>query len=164
MEDKPCPSDPRPNVARRNFWVNAVTALVFCALLGTSVLLEWVLPGGHGRDIAWLGSTRHFWGEVHFWLGVGLLALIVTHIVLHAQWVASCWRRSIGTLRSPLSWLLLGIGVTLILLPVLVPHQHLGGQRGREWHGEQASERADPGHPRWHGRCGAGRCLRASSD
>jgi hypothetical protein len=126
MEDTPCPSDPRPNVARRNFWVNAVTALVFCAILGTSVLLEWVLPAGHGHDIEWLGYTRHFWGEVHFWLGVGLLALTVTHVVLHAQWVASCWRRSIGTLRSPLSWLLLGVGVTLILLPVLVPHQHLG--------------------------------------
>jgi hypothetical protein len=139
--------------------VNAVTALVFCALLGTSILLEWVLPAGHGHDIEWLGHARHFWGEVHFWLGVGLLGLIVTHVVLHARWVASCWRRSIGTVRSPLSWLPLGVGVTLILLPVFVPHQHLGAERRPEWHGEQASERAEPDHPRWHGRCGPGRCL-----
>jgi hypothetical protein len=144
--------------------VNAVTALVFCALLGTSILLEWVLPAGHGRDIEWLGYTRHIWGEVHFWLGVGLLALIVTHVVLHSQWVASCWRRSIGTLRSPLSWLLLGAGVTLLLLPILVPHQHLGAERRPEGRGEQALERAEPGHSQWHGRCGAGRCPHGLSE
>jgi len=156
MQDLPCPNDARPDVAKRNFWVNAATALVFCAALGTSILLKWILPGGHGHGIEWLGHTRHFWGEVHFWLGVALLGLVATHLVLHAKWVASCWRRMVGTLRSPLSWLLLGLGSTLILLPLLVPRQHSGGHGQPAWHGEEASEHVSPSHPRWHGR-GAGR-------
>jgi len=145
MENTPCTSDTRPNVARRNFLVNATTAMVLCAMIGTGILLEWVLPRGRGQGhglVLWLGQSRHTWAEVHFWLASSLVALLVLHVVLHARWVALCWRRFIGTLRSPLSWLLLGVGIALLLLPIVLPHEHIGGDdqpqgRGRGFSNEE---------------------------
>lgn len=44
--------------------------------------------GGEGCDGAsFLGLTRHQWGDVHFWIALSLIALLVVHLVLHWRWV-----------------------------------------------------------------------------
>ena len=96
----------RMSTPRNNFWVDFASAVVLCAMLGTGVLLKWILPPGRsgGRGLVWLGEDRHFWGDVHFWLAVVMLALVVVHLVLHRSWVANCWRRFVGSVRSPATW------------------------------------------------------------
>src|SRR5512145_909282 len=72
--------------SRLNFWLDATAALTFSAMVGSAILLEFVLP--HRGGGTWLGWSRHDWGEVHLWLGVALLTLIVVHLILHRDWIA----------------------------------------------------------------------------
>ena len=109
--------------SRINFYLDVTVALSLAALIGTGILLEWVLPPGirGGRGLTWLGEHRHFWGDVHFWLAVTTIALVIVHLALHATWIAQCWKRSLGSLRSPVTWGVIGVAVTAIVVPLLIP-------------------------------------------
>ena len=37
--------------------------------------------------------TRHEWGDLHFWLSVAVVAILVLHVALHWAWVVSLVRR-----------------------------------------------------------------------
>jgi len=96
--------------AWRNFWTDAVLFLQVSALAATGVILKWVLPpgsgGGHGWGGGWghasrgwgwghegfgprtlMGMTRHEWGDVHFWISMSLVAMLLLHLVLHWRWI-----------------------------------------------------------------------------
>jgi hypothetical protein len=124
---------------RRNFWLDITTALTFCTMVGSGVLLEFVLD--HRGGGTWLGWTRHDWGEVHFWVGVALLTLVVVHLILHRDWIARCWRRFAGSLRSPVSWALMVVGLALMVAPLLIPAEAGGG--GRRY--QEGEAQAAPG-------------------
>ena len=135
---------PGKNRVRTNFWVNVTAALVFAALLGTGLLLEFVLQ--HGSGGAWLGLHRHGWAEVHLYLSLVLLALMVVHLVLHRAWIVKTWKRFAGSLRSPATWSLVTAVMVLIVLPFLVPPEPGPGNGTRGRHAEQ------PRHDRGNGR------------
>ena len=89
--------------------VDLFNFLMFLGLAFTGVLMKYVLPSGsgggrgagyglgRGRGGAgaetFLGMTRHDWGEWHFWLAIGMVALVTVHVSLHAGWVAAAWRK-----------------------------------------------------------------------
>ncbi len=77
------------NKALLIFWVNLVNLVLMLGLMGTSIILKWVLPhgsgggqsgrgmgwrGGRGAPAEWLDLTRHQWGDVHFYLAIALIA------------------------------------------------------------------------------------------
>lgn len=72
-----------------NFLVDTLALLAIVGLLATGLILWTALPpgsrGGHGLSL-W-GLTRHELGDVHFWIAVTLLALMILHVVLHWTWV-----------------------------------------------------------------------------
>jgi len=98
-----------------NVWLNILALVNFLALAATGAIMRWVLPPGTGGRHAqgaglgrgWrggrgaldstdpeagpiktlLGWGRHDWGDLHFWLAVSLVVVIVVHIVLHWSWV-----------------------------------------------------------------------------
>ncbi len=156
------PSPQNGTNARRNLFVDLSTATVFTAMIGTGILLQWVLPPGRfgGRGLTWLGLQRHEWGDIHLWLGIALLALIVAHLVQHWKWVKASWQRHVGTLRSPKTWAVLAVLALLALLPLLVPTSMAAPGTGRGagygW-ARGASERAAPGWEDTAGRFGGGR-------
>lgn len=57
---------------------------------------------GHGHEIGtddvtgpkllW-GMDRHEWGDIHFWLSVTFLAMIVIHLYQHRFWLKACLSR-----------------------------------------------------------------------
>lgn len=116
--------------------LNLVLWWVFCGMAGTGLLLAWRLPSGSrgGKGLSAMGLGRHDWGDIHTWLGYGLIGLILIHLAVHWRWLwqaASCRR----------SWALLaGLGSGLVLLVFLVcqPVEHRGGGEGkREGKGAQ---------------------------
>lgn len=118
--------------AHLNFLIEILTMLALIGLLATGALLEWRLPpgreGGHG--LTWLGYTRHGWGDVHFWLGVAFIVLLVAHIWMHWRWIRGMVRgRDARRARLRMAGLAAAIVVLLALLavPWLVPVE---GQRG----------------------------------
>jgi len=95
-----------------NFIVDLISFIVFVGLAITGFIIKYILPpgsGGHGREISggrgreeikylW-GMTRHEWGDIHFYLAVGFVALMVVHIILHWNWIKSYCKSMFGTSR-----------------------------------------------------------------
>ena len=43
--------------------------------------------------------TRHEWGDIHFYLSVLFIALIMVHIILHWNWIKCYFKSMFGTGR-----------------------------------------------------------------
>jgi hypothetical protein len=119
--------------------VNWFLYLGFCVLTGTGLLLAFrLLPGSRGgQGLEFYGWGRHDWGDVHFWVACGVIALAVVHLILNWAWVKKVaiqgrnWRMLAG----------LGVGLVLVLAFVVLPvrrqeggEQEPAGQR-QGWRG-----------------------------
>jgi len=97
-----------------NFIVDFVSFIVFAGLAFTGFIIKYILPpgsGGYGRgfrggrgqveDIKQLWSmTRHGWGDIHFYLAVGFVALMIVHIILHWSWIKNYIKSLLGIPRT----------------------------------------------------------------
>ena len=73
---------------------------------GLSGFILWLaLPTGGGRggggSVFW-GITKNTWIDLHDWVAVALLLLVVIHIILHWKWIVRmiktcCRRQSVST-------------------------------------------------------------------
>jgi len=85
---------------RLNFLVDIVSFLNLLCLGFTGYIMKFILPpgsGGLGRQLhsgrgrepirEFLSLTRHEWGDIHFYLAVVFLALMLLHIILHWTWI-----------------------------------------------------------------------------
>jgi hypothetical protein len=113
---------------KRSTWVSLVDAVAFVAfvfLVGTGVLLKFVLPPGSGRVLGHGGGgrgggrpvalvwdmTRHEWGEIHFWLSVLFLVVVALHLLIHWRWILVSFKG-----RHPQeSRLLAGLGLVAVV-------------------------------------------------
>ncbi len=84
-----------------NFAVEIVTFLAALGMIATGLIVRWVLPPGSGSRRELWSLTRHEWGDVHFWLAVGLVVLAVVHIALHWNWVCAVAGRWVGRRGNP---------------------------------------------------------------
>jgi Domain of unknown function (DUF4405) len=103
-----------------NAVVDAVALVAFMGLASTGLVLRYQLPPGSGGavgrgtgrgslgrsvELLW-GQTRHEWGDYHYWIALGLLAVLSVHLLLHWKWIvcvvrgqksdASGWRLAVG--------------------------------------------------------------------
>ena len=62
-----------------------------------------------------LGSTRHEWGHLHFWISLIFISLIIFHLILNWSWLVKC--ASQGKIWKAASGLLAGL---LIILGILI--------------------------------------------
>lgn len=82
-------------------WVDILSFVALVLMVATGLLLEFMLPPGSGRvehgagsqpiTLVW-GLTRHQWGDIHFYISIGLLALVSTHLWIHHKWIAAGFR------------------------------------------------------------------------
>jgi hypothetical protein len=105
MGTEPAKPNKISSKTKLNYVVDFVTLLLILAMIGTGVVIRYVLPpgsGGHGGGERWLlwGLDRHEWGGLHFWLAVGLAAVMLLHVALHWKWICGVTRRWIGRLRN----------------------------------------------------------------
>ncbi len=78
-----------------NFLVDLVGLLAMLGLMITGLIMKYLLPPGSrgGWGLSLWGWTRHEWGDLHFWLAVALVAMLVLHVALHWTWVAVLVKR-----------------------------------------------------------------------
>ena len=70
----------------------------------TGALLRWVLPRGPQAGLwgGFLGWARRQWRDVHAWLGLVLVVLVLVHLVLHLSWIRASLRRlRFGSATTP---------------------------------------------------------------
>lgn len=90
-----------------NFIVDLAGFIDLLGLIFTGVVIKYILPpgsgGGHGygyrggrgpsegaREL-W-SMTRHEWGDIHFYMSVVFVALILIHLALHWTWIKCCFK------------------------------------------------------------------------
>lgn len=84
-----------------NLLVDILSLLVMSGMIATGLVIRFVLPPGTGgrhggaREVLW-GMGRHDWGDVHFWLAVAIVALLLAHVALHWTWVCGTVQRFVG--------------------------------------------------------------------
>jgi hypothetical protein len=99
--------------------LNLLLYINFCVLAGTGLLLWLRLPprrGGPTRPEAF-GLGRHEWGDIHSWLSVVCIGLVVAHLVLHWKWL----RTVAGKQHPLLLWGGLMAGLAIVLAFLLAP-------------------------------------------
>jgi hypothetical protein len=103
----------------------AFAGLVY--LVSTGLIMRFVLPAGSGGSrggagmMLW-GWTRHQWGEVHFWIAVGLMLVLAIHLILHWRWLVTMIRgkaKEGAGLRFGLSILAIVLMLALAVSPFL---------------------------------------------
>jgi hypothetical protein len=72
-----------------NILVDLAVGLLFLGMIATGYLLRFPLPPGSNKTHSLWGLTRHQWGDVHFWISLGLVLMLVVHLVLHWNWVVT---------------------------------------------------------------------------
>ena len=77
-----------------NFVIDLLAFLAMCATIATGLLIKYMLPprsGGMGRGggLTLWNWNRHDWGDLHFYLAIGLLSLLLVHVTLHWHWVVA---------------------------------------------------------------------------
>jgi hypothetical protein len=103
-----------------NLLIDLIAAALMIGMLATGYILRFPLPPGTNKDLTLWGLTRHQWGDVHFWISLGLIAVILLHLSLHWQWIALSVRRKLSrTKAAPGPALVSGLMTFLILVAVL---------------------------------------------
>lgn len=83
-----------------NLLIDFLAAFCFVGMIATGYILHFPLPPGTHRSLVLWGLSRHQWGEVHFWISLALLLVLLIHLVLHWQWVACAVARQFGVAEA----------------------------------------------------------------
>jgi mono/diheme cytochrome c family protein len=72
-----------------NIIIDIIAAFLFLGMIATGYLLRFPLPLGSNKTLSLWSYTRHQWGDVHFWISLGLLVVLLVHLVLHWNWIVT---------------------------------------------------------------------------
>lgn len=72
--------------ADQNFLIDIFGFILFILLAATGLFLYFKLPPGSQGAAVW-GLSRHTWGDIHFGIAIGFLALMAFHLILHWNWI-----------------------------------------------------------------------------
>lgn len=86
------------------FILAALLALLGLVEALSGFFLWLVIPRGEGRggggleQVLW-GLSRDTWIDIHDWVAVALIVLVVIHIILHWKWIARMFKSCCPFLR-----------------------------------------------------------------
>ncbi|MEX1027680.1 MAG: DUF4405 domain-containing protein [Candidatus Paceibacterota bacterium] len=104
-----------------NLLIDGIAAVLFVGMLATAYVIRYVLPPGTHRVLSLWGMHRHQWGEIHFWLSVGLIVVLLVHLSLHWNWVVTMVKRHVAGDKAPATHLFrAGLATVLVLVTGLV--------------------------------------------
>lgn len=72
-----------------NIIVDVIAALLFLGMIATGYILRFTLPSGSSSALSLWGLTHHQYGDLHFRISVGLLAVIAVHLIFHWKWIVT---------------------------------------------------------------------------
>ena len=115
---------------------NILLYLLFCALAGTGLLLEYKTPLDEGESTQLFGVPGEDWGEIHLWLGIVVVALVGFHLALN-------WRKMSKIVLGGRLWTsvtTIAVGVVMIVGLLLAPIQGGGKVTNGEGKHYEAAE------------------------
>ena len=84
-----------------NFWIDLISLLVMLGLIWTGLLIHYVLPPGTGgrhggQGVTLWGLGRHDYGDIHLYMALTMIGLMVIHVWLHWSWVCATVNKLLG--------------------------------------------------------------------
>jgi hypothetical protein len=84
---------------KKSVYLFGLVSILFVAGLVEAVsgfVLWLALPSGSGRgafNLTYLGITRHTWIDIHDWVAIALIAIVIIHLIMHWKWVTRMARQ-----------------------------------------------------------------------
>jgi len=104
-----------------NLLIDLVAAALTVGMAATGYILRFPLPPGSNKYLTLWGLSRHQWGDVHFWISLAMLGVILLHVGLHWQWIVVSVKRKFSVTKAASgSALVTGLATILILGVALV--------------------------------------------
>jgi preprotein translocase subunit SecY len=85
------------------FGLVVVLLLAGLAEAVSGFILWFALPSGSGRgslNLTYWGVTRHAWIDIHDWVAIALMAVVVIHLAMHWKWVVRMPRQLAAQMTS----------------------------------------------------------------
>ena len=87
-------------------YARAVTAIMLITVWSAGALtggLLWLAPSGRqaGKQVLLFGLTKSEWGDVHFWIGVAIVAVTIIHLIIDWKALRGVIRYLTSVHRSP---------------------------------------------------------------
>jgi hypothetical protein len=134
-----------------NFWLDLIFFVVMVGLALTGGITHYVLPSGTGNWLTLFGLGRRDYGQIHFYLGLAVVALLALHLILHWPWLCGFVAKRLGAEQpSPRARRLAGAGVAALVGLLLVGGLAWAASRvenrfaGRQSHAESSFPAAEP--------------------
>jgi Domain of unknown function (DUF4405) len=131
-----------------NFLIDALMFLCVMALAGLGLLMKYIMPPGRelwvkygsNPELSWLGWDRHDWGDIHLYLAIAFLILLLFHIILHWNQILGLFHRWVPNprWRTRIAMVFLLISLLLIFFPFLINPDTQPRRRGGGGHRSQA--------------------------
>jgi hypothetical protein len=135
------------NKSKLNFIIDATMFLCLMGMVGLGFMMKYTMPPGERlREVSgtnpymtWLGWDRHDWGDIHFYLAIAFLTLLVFHTILHWKQIVGLFQRLIPDpkLRFRIALIFLLVSLLLVYFPFMITPETqprgrgLGGGGGR---------------------------------
>jgi hypothetical protein len=87
---------------KKNDWKYLIDALLFvdlCSLAAIGLLLAFVIPSGKAASESskfFIGLHRHDWGDIHLYLSLLMLGLVILHVWFNWTWVVNSTKGYFG--------------------------------------------------------------------
>ncbi len=78
------------------YFIDVTIFIDMCSVTAIGLLLGFVIPKGSSVDKYFLGLHRHEWGDIHLYLALFLLMLLIFHVWLNWSWIMNATRRYFG--------------------------------------------------------------------
>ncbi|MBC8288323.1 MAG: DUF4405 domain-containing protein [Nitrospinae bacterium] len=111
-----------------NLPIDILAFIGLILLLGSGLLVRYILPPGSGENLSVWALTRHEWGEIHFWIAAFLTTVITVHLVLHWRWIVSVIQnkpREGSGMRVALGSIGFIVLLIIAVAPFLTPREQL---------------------------------------
>jgi len=104
--------------------VDAALFIDISAVSSIGLLLAFVIPAGRADSSAkyFLGLHRHQWGDIHLYLSILLMFLLVFHLWSNWNWIIHSTRRYFGEHWKHALWGFAGAWLIVLLIAWMAAH------------------------------------------
>jgi hypothetical protein len=100
------------------YFIDAILFVDICSIAVIGLLLAFVIPEGRtGRTSKYfLGLHRHDWGDIHLFLSILLLSLLVLHLWFNWTWIVQSSKRYFGNNWKNALWCISGAWILVLVI------------------------------------------------
>jgi hypothetical protein len=102
--------------------IDIVLFIDICSIAVIGFLLAFILPEGKGSygSKYFLGLHRHDWGDIHLFLSILLLVLLIFHLRSNWTWIAQTTKLKFGENWKNILWCFSGAWILVLLIGLIV--------------------------------------------